>query len=99
MKEFTKQRTSNFGVTSWSTKTWLEVRLSNKSPIRTADGNEIELAVPPSRYVVKREELRRAIELGCRYAFCFQLGKGVYGVGHVVHVKPEHHKQESLLVV
>ena len=62
----------------------LEVRLENRGPVTNNDGDESSLKVIPSKYIIKRKELRSQIEMRKRYRLYFRLMKDAYGKAHVI---------------
>ena len=71
-----------------SRKTQLEVRLEKKGPVLDCNGREGMLKVVPSKFIIKREELRSVVELNKRYILYFRLTKDSYGKGSVVDLMP-----------
>ena len=58
------------------------------------DGTESTLHVIPSKYIIKRQELRNLIEMRKRYVLYFRLVKDSYGKASVIDLKraDDNHK-------
>ena len=84
MKREKKRQDKNGG---YSKKIQLEVRLENKGPVLNCDGTESTLKVIPSKYIIKRQELRSLIQMRKRYILYFRLVKDSYGKACVIDLK------------
>ena len=73
----------------------IEARLEKKGPIITREGNEITLKVPPSKYLIKRQELRDVVSVNKRFIFYFRLTEKVYGKACVIDLKPVYDSPAS----
>jgi len=71
----------------YSKKIQLEVRLEKRGPVMNNDGTESTLKVIPSKYIIKRQELRNLIEMRKRYVLYFRLVKDSYGKASVIDLK------------
>ena len=61
----------------------IEVRLEKRGPV-IKNGEEGSLKTIPSKYIIKRQELRSQIEIRKRYRLYFRLMKDAYGKAHVI---------------
>ena len=92
MKREKKRQVKNGG---YSKKIQLEVRLENKGPVLNCDGTESTLKVIPSKYIIKRQELRSLIQMRKRYILYFRLVKDSYGKASVIDLKPVDHDSDG----